>query len=217
MFCFSRLLSVPLRSAPLRAVADLDGAEGSEADSLHQYGRLDLTDYGIGDGDTPATLLHSLLALHKKGGLRHLVLRENGIKAGGVKTMGPALLGPELHTLDLSHNPLQIAGAQAWGQVLHDPIHYSQIRGAGALTALLMDSCRLGESGAVALVDGLVENSQSLASLSIRRNGIAERGAQAVGRLVAELFTLQVRLLAERLLLNGCFAPAQRLLTLSCC
>ncbi|WP_329332529.1 ribonuclease inhibitor [Streptomyces sp. NBC_00663] len=137
---------------------------------------------GSGGGRAAAELIESARSL------RTLDLVQTGLDATGAVVLADALLaavdnGRRIERLFVGGNPLGEAGAEALGAVV----------AAGAIDELYVSAARLGDAGALRLVDALGRAPYGrLTRLAVASNGI---GPQAAARLVTAATAAGVTLL----------------------
>jgi hemoglobin-like flavoprotein/Ran GTPase-activating protein (RanGAP) involved in mRNA processing and transport len=122
--------------------------------------RLTLSDDALGDAGIAA-----LLGSPHLSGIRELTLSQNGITASGATLLADA--PPQLECLDLSHNPLGDAGAEAAAAAL------ARLR----VTRLALTGCNIGADGLERLLA-----TERLTGLDVSSSPLGRRGIEAIAR-----------------------------------
>lgn len=131
------------------------------------------------------------MALGHLGPLELLNLAGNRFGPRGVAAALSPLGGSGVAHLDLSHNRVGAAGAEAVAKLLESgQTPEARSSGAQAARSLWARECRLGDRGAAALAKGLC-NAGELLHLDLTGSGLGAKGAAAVASALAGMPALQ--------------------------
>ena len=159
------------------AIANGIGSQGSDSVlSALEINRPIVPQYVPGE----EPLEHFSMLLGKIPNLSHLSFKYHSILDSGARLFGQNLGKTDLMlSLNLECNKIGVAGAEALASYL-----IAQSRaGRNTLEVLCLSHNIVGDEGAVALADAIVEN-KSLRCLTLKSNSIAKAGLTALGNSI---------------------------------
>jgi len=127
------------------------------------------------------------LMLNTNKSLKHLILKENQIGDRGLQHIASALQTgshPALETLDLTHNGIESAGAEAFAQTI------GTASALPNLPELSFDDNNIGNTGAAALVNSC-QNNPAVKTLKFQNNKITLDGVIAISRALQTNSTIK--------------------------